>query len=190
MATVTLQKSLAPQTSVPVIIIERRIHLIRTHKVMLDSDLAELYEVPTKAFNQAVKRNLERFPEDFMIRLNEEEVLGLSLRSQFVTSKNPNANGTRGGRRYLPYAFTEQGISMLSSVLSSPRAVQVNIAIMRAFVQLREIASTHKDLIQKVNDMEKQYDENFQVVFRAIKELMQPVPLPGKRKIGFEAEPI
>ncbi len=185
MATVTLQESLAPQTSVPVNIIERRIHLIRTHKVMLDSDLAELYEVPTKAFNQAVKRNLERFPEDFMIRLTEEELSGLSLRSQIVTS-----NGTRGGRRYLPYALTEQGISMLSSVLSSPRAVQVNIAIMRAFVQLREIASTHKDLLQKVNDMEKKYDENFQVVFRAIKELMQPVPLPGKRKMGFEAEAV
>ena len=181
MATVLEQKSLATQSAVPLTIVEQRIHIVRNHKVMLDSDLAELYEVPTKAFNQAVKRNLERFPSDFMIQLTAEEVLG--LRSQIVTSKG----GGRGGRRFLPYAFTEQGISMLSSVLSSPRAVQVNIAIMRAFVQLREIATTLKDLFVKVNDMEKKYDENFQADFRAIKELMETPPLPLKRKIGFQS---
>lgn len=149
---------------------------------MLDSDLAELYEVPTKVFNQAVKRNFERFPSDFMIQLTSEEDLG--LRSQSVTS-----NSGRGGRRYLPYAFTEQGIAMLSSVLNSPRAIQVNIAIMRAFVHMREIATTHKDLLRKVNDMEKKYGENFHIVFNAIKKLMEPPPsLPPKRKIGFQAE--
>ena len=160
--------------------LERRIYVVRKHRVMLDTDLAELYEVPTKAFNQAVKRNPERFPRDFMIRLTATE--DLALRSQSVTSNN-----TRGGRRYLPYAFTEQGIAMLSSVLNSPRAIQVNVSIMRAFVRLREIAVTHKDLLQKVNDMEKKYDDNFQNVFSAIRELMEPPPVPPKRRIGFRS---
>ena len=159
--------------------LERRIYVVRKHRVMLDTDLAELYEVPTKAFNQAVKRNPERFPRDFMIRLTARE--DLALRSQSVTSN------TRGGRRYLPYAFTEQGIAMLSSVLNSPRAIQVNVSIMRAFVRLREIAVTHKDLLQKVNDMETKYDDNFHNVFAAIRELMEPPPVPPKRRIGFRS---
>lgn len=166
--------------ALPVTMVERRIHIVRKHRVMLDSDLAELYEVATKAFNQAVRRNLERFPADFMIHLTADEVL--SLRSQSVTS-NPMGSG---GRRYLPYAFTEQGIAMLSSVLNSPRSVLVNIAIMRAFVQIREMATTHKDLMRKVKDMEKKYDHNFRAVFRAIKTLMDPPPVSPKRRIGFK----
>jgi hypothetical protein len=124
---------------VPVEIIERKIYLIRGCKVMLDSDLAELYQVPTKVLNQAVRRNFDRFPSDFMFQLNEEELEG--LRSQIVTSKVG-----RGGRRYTPYAFTEHGVAMLSSVLSSKRAVALNILIIRAFVRLREYLATHKDL--------------------------------------------
>lgn len=174
------KKSKTALLALPVGMVERRIHIVRKQRVMLDSDLAELYEVATKAFNQAVGRNLDRFPADFMIRLTAEEVL--SLRSQFVTS---NSIGS-GGRRYLPYAFTEQGIAMLSSVLNSPRSVLVNIAIMRAFVQIREIATTHKDLMRKVKDMEKKYDHNFRAVFSAIKTLMDPPPVPPKRRIGFK----
>lgn len=144
---------------------------------MLDSDLAELYGVETKVFNQAVKRNLRRFPADFMFRLTQEEIE--SLRSQFVTS-----NEGRGGRRYAPYVFTEQGVAMLSSVLNSERAIEVNIAIMRAFVKLREMLGTHKELAQKLAEMEKKYDAQFRVVFEAIRELMKPPPVPT-RKIGF-----
>jgi hypothetical protein len=173
--TITKPKSLA----LPEAMVERRIHTIRSHRVMLDSDLAELYEVPTGTFNQAVKRNIERFPDDFMLQLTAKELQ--SLRSQFVIS-----NAGRGGRRYLPYAFTEQGVAMLSSVLNSPRAVQVNIAIMRVFVQMRHIASTHQDLLRKVNEMEMKYDDNFRVVFTAIKKLVEPPQiLAPKRKIGF-----
>ena len=124
--------------------IERRIYLIRKQKVMLDSDLAELYGVETFNLNKAVKRNIDRFPDDFMFQLSQEEAE--SLRFQIGMSK---VSG-RGGRRYLPYAFTEQGVAMLSSVLNSKRAVQVNIAIMRAFVKLRELLATHKDLAQKL----------------------------------------
>lgn len=134
--------SLTSQLPVPVEFIERRIYLIRRHKVMLDSELADLYQVETKVFNQAVKRNLDRFPADFMFQLTAQEAQ--SLRSQIVTS-----NPQRGGRRYLPYCFTEQGVAMLSGVLNSHRAVQVNIEIMRAFVRLREILATHKDLARK-----------------------------------------
>jgi hypothetical protein len=136
------------KTGIPPERIERRILLIRGQKVMLDADLAELYGVPTRVLNQTVKRNIERFPQDFMFRLTVKETAGLrdyfgsaALRSQSVIS-----NRGRGGRRYLPLAFTEQGVAMLSSVLRSPRAVQVNIAIMRAFVKLREILATHRDL--------------------------------------------
>ena len=157
--------------------IERAILLIRGQKVMLDRDLAELYDVPTKVLNQAVKRNAERFPGDFMFQLREEE-MDVVLRSQFVTSK-----GGRGGRRYLPYAFTEQGVAMLSSVLNSDRAIEVNIAIMRAFVRLREIMATHKDLARKLEELEKklgQHDEKFQIVFEAIRQLMAP-PEPAKK---------
>jgi len=138
--------------------IERRILLIRGQKVMLDADLAELYEVETKELNQAVRRNADRFPEDFMFRLKDDEAA--ALRSQIVTS-----NEGRGGRRYNPYAFTEQGVAMLSSVLRSPRAVQVNIAIMRAFVKLREILGSHRDLARRLEEMESKYDEQLRVVF-------------------------
>jgi len=162
-------------------VIERRIYIVRGLKVMLDSDLAELYQVETKNLNKAVKRNIARFPGDFMFQLTEEE--WNLLRFQTGTS-----NTDRGGRRYMPYVFTEQGVAMLSSVLNSERSVQVNIAIMRAFVQLREIAVSHKDLLQKVNEMEKKYDENFRVVFAALKRLMEPQPLPLKRRIGFKPQ--
>jgi phage regulator Rha-like protein len=158
--------------------IERRILLIRGQNVMLDADLAELYEVPTKALNQSVKRNLRRFPSDFMFALSDDELK--FLRSQTVTSKG------RGGRRYRPLAFTEQGVAMLSSVLRSERAVQVNIAIIRAFVKLRGILASHADLAPKLNEMEKKYDAQFRVVFDAIRELMVP-PTKSRRRIGFEA---
>lgn len=168
--------------------IEQRILLIRGHKVMLDSDLAELYGVETKAFNQAVRRNINRFPEDFMFQVTPEESESLrvhfgtsSLRSQFVTSKE-----RRGGRRYHPLAFTEQGVAMLSSVLRSQRAVQVNIAIMRAFVKLREMLASHRDLARRLEEMERKYDAQFKVVFDAIRELMKPPEKP-KRKIGFRS---
>jgi len=138
--------------------------------------LAELYEVEPRALVQAVKRNIERFPPDFMFQLSKVEFE--NLKSQIVTSN------WGGLRRAAPYAFTEQGVAMLSSVLNSRRAVQVNIEIMRAFVRLREIMSTHKDLVRRLNEMEKKYDAQFRVVFDAIRELMAP-PDPKKRKIGF-----
>jgi len=146
---------------------------------MLDSDLADLYQAPTKAFNQAVKRNLDRFPNDFMFQLTEEETA--PMRSQFVTASRRNI-------RYLPYAFTQEGVAMLSSVLSSPRAIQVNIAIMRVFVRLRELADTHRDLAQKIAAMEKKYDAQFRVVFEAIQKFLDPPPTPAKRRIGFTAQ--
>ena len=145
---------------------------------MLDSELAELYQVSTKVFNQAVSRNRNRFPEDFMFQLTVEE--DRSLRSQIVTSKVG-----RGGRRYRPYVFTEQGVAMLSSVLNSERAVQVNIAIMRAFVRLREMMESNKELAAKLDALEKKYDAQFSVVFQAIRKLMQPSPAKNSRRIGF-----
>ena len=157
--------------------IERRIFLVRGQKVMLDADLAALYRVPTKSLNLAVKRNVERFPEDFTFQLTDDEVAG--LRFHFETSKRG-----RGGRRYLPYAFTEQGVAMLSSVLRSSRAVQVNIAIMRTFVRLREMLLSNADLARKLADLENKYDAQFKVVFDAIRELMLP-PDPPRRRIGF-----
>ena len=160
--------------------IERTILRVRGHNVMLDADLAALYQVDVKALNQAVKRNRERFPSDFMFRLTGEEAE--SLRSQFVTSK-PG----RGGRRTAPYAFTEQGVAMLSSVLRSPRAVRVNIEIMRAFVRLRRMLESHADLAKKLDELEKKYDEQFKVVFQAIRELMAPPP-PSRKRIGFRQE--
>jgi hypothetical protein len=165
------------KTAVPLERIERRILLIRGQKVMLDADLAELYGVETKALNQAVRRNTERFPEDFMFQLTDEEAA--VLRSQSVTS-----NEGRGGRRYSPHAFTEQGVAMLSSVLRSPRAVQVNIAIMRAFVKLREMLASHRELAQRLEEMEERYDAQFKDVFDAIRELMEPPEKPRSR-IGF-----
>jgi len=164
------------QALVPVERIERAILQIRDRKVILDADLASLYEVETKALVQAVKRNLERFPEDFMFQLTKDEFV--LLRSQFVTSRE------WGGRRYPPYAFTEQGVAMLSSVLRSPRAIHVNIEIMRAFVRLRKMIASHAELARRLDDLEKKYDSQFKVVFDAIRQLMAP-PEPKRRPIGF-----
>ncbi|MBL8823940.1 MAG: ORF6N domain-containing protein [Planctomycetia bacterium] len=170
---------MASLVSIPTETIEHSILLIRGHKVMLDEDLALLFGVPTKVFNQSVKRNIERFPDDFMFQLTAEE--NENLRSQFVTSSSRH-----GGRRSLPYAFTEQGVAMLSSVLNSPRAIEVNIAIMRAFVRLRELLLSNKDLARKLEQMEKKYDAKFKVVFDAIRQLMEPPPQPVKKgRIGF-----
>ncbi len=160
-------------------IIEQKIYLIRGQKVMLDSDLATLYGVPTSRLNEQVKRNKKRFPNDFMFQLSKEEFN--SLMSQFATSKKGH-----GGRRKLPYAFTEQGVAMLSSVLNSDRAIQVNIQIMRTFIKLREILATHKDLQRKIEAMEKRYDDKFKIIFQAIRKMMMPEN-PPKRKIGFHA---
>jgi hypothetical protein len=171
---------LTPLAAAPVAVerIERAIVVLRGHKVLLDSDLATLYEVPTKVLLQAVKRNLERFPQDFMFRLNADEFQ--LLRSQFVTS---NTVG-RGGRRYAPYAFSEQGVAMLSSVLSSPRAVAVNIEVMRAFVRLRLILASNKELTRRLDQLEAKTDAKFQAVFEAIRQLMA-TPEPKKRPFGF-----
>ena len=158
-------------------IIQNKIFIIRNKKVMLDRNLAELYGVPTKALNQAVKRNIERFPEDFMFHLSPEEFK--NWKSQTVTS-----NKEKMGIRRRPYAFTEHGILMLSSVLNSKQAVQVNIQIMRAFVKLRELMTTHKELKDKIDKMEEKYDYQFKVVFEAIKKLLEP-PKKPKNKIGF-----
>lgn len=158
-----------------------RILTIRGHRVLLDQDLAELYGVPTKVFNQSVRRNAHRFPEDFMFRLTGEEFE--NLRSQIVTSKP----STRGGRRYPPLAFTEQGVAMLSSVLNSDRAIRVNIAIMRTFVRLRGIVGSNEELARKLAVLERKYDTQFKVVFDAIREMMMP-PVKAKRRIGFHAD--
>jgi len=158
--------------------IEQAIFLIRGQKVMLDVDLAKLYGVTVGRLNEAVKRNSKRFPLDFMFRLDLQELR--DLKSQIAISSS-----RWGGRRQQPYAFTEQGVAMLSSVLNSERAVQVNIEIMRAFVKLRELLSSHKDLAIKLAEMEKRYDSQFKVVFDAIRELMTPIEPPSKPRIGF-----
>ena len=165
---------------IPAEVIEQRIFLVRGQKVMLYRDLAELYGVKTKIFNQAVKRNRKRFPGDFMFQLTYQEVR--NLRSQFVTS-----NKERGGRRYLPYAFTEQGVAMLSSVLNSERAVQVNIEIMRAFVRLRRMIASNKDLAKRLDELERKYNSQFKIVFDAIRQLMASPDTP-RRRIGFHRE--
>jgi phage regulator Rha-like protein len=165
---------------VPVEMIERRIYLIRGKKVMLDSDLAELYEVETKALNRAVRRNLDRFPEDFMFQLTKEETE--SLRFQIGTSKEG-----RGGRRYLPYVFTEQGVAMLSSVLNSERAVQVNIVIMRTFVKLREMLQSNDELNRKLTAIERKlvvHDAQFKIVFDELRKMIA-APEKPRRQIGF-----
>ena len=171
---------------IPVERIERLIFLIRGQRVMLDRDLAILYGVPTKVLNQAVKRNKDRFPEDFMFQLTHQEgkswwteVMDRRLRSQNVTLK-------RGQHmKYRPYAFTEHGILMLSSVLNSERAIQVNIAIMRAFVRLRKMVASHVELARKLEALEKKYDAQFKVVFEAIRQLMA-APEKDRKKIGFQ----
>ena len=162
--------------------IETRIVMVRDQKVMLDADLATLYGVPTEVLNQAVKRDANRFPPDFMFELTMEE--HQALRSQAVTLK-----GGRGQhRKYLPHAFTEQGVAMLSSVLRSQRAVQVNIEIMRAFVRPRAMVSSVKDLARKLDALEQKYDAQFKVVFDAMRQLMEPVSASSRRPIGFDPQ--
>lgn len=174
----TKSVSKAGSSLIPSEIVKDMIFFIRGQKVMLDYDLASLYGVETKQLKRAVKRNIGRFPEDFLFELTKEE--NDSLRCQFGTLK-------RGQHaKYLPYAFTEQGIAMLSSVLNSERAIQVNIAIMRTFTQLRQLLETHKELKLKIEDMEKKYDKQFQIVFAALKELLdEPKEDTKKLPIGF-----
>lgn len=156
--------------------IETKILFIRGQKVILDRDLSQLYQVETKALNRAVRRNRERFPEDFMFQLNYQEVV--NLRCQIGTSSD------WGGQRYLPHAFTEYGVAMCSSILRSKRAIWVNIEIMRTFGRLRQILATHKDLAHKLEELEKRYDSQFKVVFDAIRQLMSS-PQTKPKRIGF-----
>ena len=177
-------KSILPTLLIPPELIERKIYFLRGQKVMLDNDLADLYSVETFNLNKAVKRNLARFPKDFMFQLTEEEAS--ALRFQIGISKTG-----RGGRRYLPYVFTEQGVAMLSSVLNSERAIQVNIAIMRAFVKLRELLVTNQELAEKLAQFESKYDAQFKMVFQVLALLMEPTPASApkaKRRIGFGAK--
>ena len=169
------------QLIIPTERIEQAIYLIRGQNVMLDRDLAELYGVETRALIQAVKRNPTRFPEDFMFQFTPEELE--NWRSQIVMA-NPAA---KMGLRRRPYAFTEQGVAMLSSVLRSERAVQVNVEIMRTFVRLRRLLVSHEDLARKLAALERKYDRSFQVVFEAIRQLMKP-PDKARRPIGFRME--
>jgi hypothetical protein len=192
---VPTKKSLSKRVNVSVQLIERRIYLIRGHKVMIDADLAELYEVPTYRLNEQVQRNSKRFPNDFMFRLTKPEAEALrsqfaisntsqgGLRSQFATSK-----AGRGGRRYLPFAFTEQGVAMLSSVLNSERAIEVNIAIMRAFVKLRQLLESNEELNRKFAAVIRKlatHDKYFTVVFDELKKLNEP-PTRPRKQIGFK----
>jgi len=167
------------QSAIPIEKIESRIYGIRGQRIMLDHDLAELYGVQTKALKQAVSRNIERFPLDFMFILTYQEFA--NLRSQIVTS----SSSQWGGTRYRPMAFTEQGVAMLSSVLNSDRAIEVNIAIIRAFVQLRKMIASNEELARKLDELEEKYDEQFRIVFDAIRALIDQDEKPRK-KIGFE----
>ena len=168
------------ELAVPFQLIERRIYLLRGHKVILDSDLAELYEVTTGNLNLAVRRNPLRFPMDFVFQLTEEEFENLRLQTA-------SSSSAYGGRRYLPNAFTEQGVAMLSSVLRSERAILVNIAIIRAFLHIREYLSTHKDLAQQLEQLNRTQDDHaghINAIWQAIDELITPPPGPKKR-IGY-----
>jgi hypothetical protein len=165
---------------VPIERIERAIIVVRGEKVMLDTDLSEIYGVETRILNQAVKRNRERFPADFMFQLTSKEA-GL-LRSQIVIS-----NERRGGRRYLPYVFTEHGALMLANVLNSERAAQTSVMVVRAFVRLRQLLSSNAELARKLEAMEKKYDAQFKVVFDAIRQLMSP-PQTKRKEIGFHVK--
>jgi phage regulator Rha-like protein len=158
--------------------IERSVLRVRGHNVMLDADLAGIYGVSTKALNQAVRRNLERFPEDFMFQLTSSEAA--RLRSQFVTLKRSRGRH----RKYLPYAFTEHGVAMLATVLRSAKAVRVSIEIVRAFIRLRRALESHAELARKLDALEEKYDAQFAEVFDAIRELMAP-PVPARKRIGF-----
>ena len=157
--------------------IESRIFLLRGEKVMLDSDLAVLYQVETKQLKRAVNRNMERFPADFMLKLKKKEYQ--ALRCHFGTLKRGEHS------KYQPYAFTEQGVAMLSSVLNSKRAILVNVQIIRAFTRLRKMLLEHKDLKRKIEQMEKEYDSKFKIVFEAIRQLLEPPPAKKKGQIGF-----
>jgi hypothetical protein len=165
---------------VPIEVIERKTFFVRSQKVILSTDLAVLYEVEPRALVQAVKRNLDRFPEDFMFQLTAAEFE--NLKSQFVISS------CGGARRATPCAFTEQGVAMLSGVLRSKRAVQVNVAIMRTFVRLREMLGSHEELARKLAALEKRYDAQFKIVFDAIRSLMDPVRVRPQRQIGFKTK--
>ncbi len=173
---------------IPLERVESRILFIRGEKVIVDSDLAELYGVTTKAFNQAIKRNIHRFPDDFMFQLTADEVD--SMRSQIATtspilwSQIVTSKERRGGRRYMPYVFTEHGALMAANILNSDRAVEASVQVVRAFVKLRQMLSSNADLSRKVEALERKYDANFKVVFNEIKKLMTPPPLP-QNKIGF-----
>jgi hypothetical protein len=164
---------------IPVEVIERKIYFIRGHKVMLDKDLAVLYEVKPIRLREQVKRNLKRFPEDFMFQLDDEEI-------DFMVSQNAIPSRKHLGG-YNPYVFTEQGVAMLATVLNSERAIHVNIEIMRAFVRLRQMLASNAELARKLDTLEKKYDAQFKVVFDAIRQLMTP-PEPKKRKIGFRRD--
>jgi len=163
--------------------IEEKIHLIRGQKVMLDSDLAEVYQVATRVLNQAVKRNLHRFPEDFMFQLSVEEVDNLAMRSQIVTASKRNI-------RFRPYVFTEHGAVMLASVLNSPTAIEASIKVVRAFVKMRSILALHQDLADRIKELEKvagKHNQDFRVVFQLLGEIKRD-PKFLKRKIGFVGE--
>jgi hypothetical protein len=178
------KRSLTTTPVIPVELVERRIYLIRGYRVMLDSDLAQLYEVPTKILNQAVRRNLDRFPADFMFQRSDEELE--NWRSQIVTS-NP---GAKMGLRRPPFAFTEHGVAMLSSALTSKRAIALNILIIRAFVRLREYLATHHELAQKLELVERTQQEHgahIQQIYDYIEKLLEPAPEIPKRRIGFAA---
>jgi hypothetical protein len=180
---------------IPVEMIERKIHVVRGVKVMIDSDLAYLYHVPTKRFNEAVKRNKNRFPEDFMFQLNKKEMVDLNqlqfatgsknLRSQFATSSS-----SYGGRRFLPYVFTEQGVAMLASVLKSKKAVETSIVIVRAFIKLREMLQSHRDIIVEIEAMKrdrKADKEQINSIIQVINKFFEQPKLPKKEQIGFKA---
>src|SRR5436190_9729031 len=178
----TRVKSLRSSALVPIESIERVIYLVRAEGVMLDRDLAKLYGVETKILNRAVKRHVNRFPPDFMFQLTADETD--VLRYQIGTSKKG-----RGGRRYLPHVFTEQGVAMLSSVLNSERAVLVNIEIMRAFVKLRQLLASDAELSRRLDELESKYDRHFKVVFDAIREMMSP-PVRDRKEIGFRSRSV
>jgi hypothetical protein len=166
--------------TLPASAISHKIYFLRKTRAMLDSDLASLYGVTTFNLNKAVRRNIRRFPKDFMFRVTASELDSLIFQAGISKKKS------RGGSRYPPHAFTEHGIAMLSSVLHSDRAVQVNIAIMRAFLQLRAMLATHEDLRRKIAEMEKRYDSKFHAVFATLRQMLE-TPIPPKRQIGFHS---
>ena len=189
-ATATGVRSLMSKalTTMPIERVERAILLIRGERIILDGDLAKLYGVTAKRLNEQVRRNRERFPDDFMFQLTKEEFAELknetgpaNLRSQIATSRS------HGGRRYLPYAFTEHGAIMAANILNSERAVQASVAVVRAFVRLRQMIASNTELARKLAELEKKYDAQFKVVFDAIRQLMTP-PEPKRKQIGFHAK--